>query len=187
MSTSNPNENTGPPLNHESVLVEKLYREHGVALLRITAGLCGGDRQLAEDVVQETLIRAWKHADQLAMMEPSGIRPWLVTVARRIAIDSHRAKSARPSEADPAPLEFLPAPDYITRALEVMLISDALDSLSESHRQALTETYLYGRTVVEAAQKLKVPPGTMKSRIYYALHSMRLALQEQEEKESLQP
>ncbi|MCX5233287.1 sigma-70 family RNA polymerase sigma factor [Streptomyces sp. NBC_00233] len=172
----------GPsPSPAREVLVELLYREHGTALLRFTAGLTGGDRQLAEDVVQETLLRAWKHAERLSAMDPAAIRPWLVTVARRLVIDAHRARSARPREADPAPLEVMPGPDEMAQALETMVVSDALDTLTPHHRQALVETYLKGRSIAQAATDLGIPPGTMKSRVYYALQAMRLALKERDE------
>ncbi len=163
-------------------LVEAAYREHGSVLLRFVAGQCGGDRQLAEDIVQEAMARVWKHADKLAAMDPAGVRPWLVTVARRLVIDAHRARQARPAESDPAPLELVAGPDEIAKALETMVVSDALNTLSEIHRQALVETYLKGRTIAQAAIHVGVAAGTMKSRIYYALHAMRLALQESERK-----
>ncbi|MET7458651.1 sigma-70 family RNA polymerase sigma factor [Streptomyces sp. NPDC005574] len=163
--------------------MEALYREHGNALLRFTAGLCG-DRQWAEDVVQETLLRAWRHAERLQAMEPSGIRPWLVTVARRLVIDAHRARSVRPRETNPATLELLPGPDEMAQALETMVVSKALDTLTPQHREALVETYLKGRTLAQAATVLGIPPGTMKSRVYYALNAMRLALRERDEQET---
>ncbi|PYC66783.1 RNA polymerase subunit sigma, partial [Streptomyces tateyamensis] len=76
-----------------------LYRDHAGPLLGFVLHLVGGDRQRAEDVVQETLLRAWRHADQLDPNAGS-LRPWLVTVARRIVIDGHRRAAARPPETD---------------------------------------------------------------------------------------
>lgn len=79
--------------------------------------------------MQETLIRAWKNAGQLNRATGS-VRPWLVTVARRIVIDGHRSRQARPQEVDPSPLEVIPAEDEIDKALWLMTLSDALDDLT---------------------------------------------------------
>lgn len=91
-----------------------LYREHAGPLLAYVLRLVAGDRQRAEDVVQETLIRAWKNAGQLNRATGS-VRPWLVTVARRIVIDGHRSRQARPQEVDPSPLEVIPRRTRSTR------------------------------------------------------------------------
>ncbi len=107
-------------------LMRALYREHAGPLLAYVLRLVAGDRQRAEDVVQETLIRAWKNAGRLNRATGS-VRPWLVTVARRIVIDAHRSRQARPREVDPSPLEVIPAEDEIDKALWLMTLSDALD------------------------------------------------------------
>lgn len=158
-------------------LMRVLYAEHAGPLFAFVLRLVAGDRHRAEDVVQETLLRAWKNAPQLRRATGS-VRPWLVTVARRIVIDGHRSRRARPQEVDAAPLESVPAADDIDRALHRMTIADALGDLSEAHRQALVETYLKGRTVQEAAETLRVPPGTVRSRVFYALRSLKLSLEE---------
>jgi RNA polymerase sigma-70 factor, ECF subfamily len=101
-----------------------------------------------------------------------------VTVARRIVIDGHRGRRARPQEVDAAPLHAVPAADEIDRALRMMTISDALADLTDAHREALVETYFKGRTVNEAAEVLRVPPGTVRSRVFYALRALRLSLEE---------
>ncbi len=154
-----------------------LYRDHASALLAYVLRLVGGDRYAAEDVVQETLLRAWRNASRLDPAARS-LRPWLVTVARRIVIDGHRGRLARPAETGPAALEQVPAEDDLDRALRLMAISDALTELSEPHRRVLVETYFKGRSTVEAAAELGVPPGTVRSRIFYALRSLRIALEE---------
>jgi RNA polymerase sigma-70 factor (ECF subfamily) len=158
-------------------LTAQLYREHAAPLLRYVLGLTGGDRHHAEDIVQETLLRAWRNSERLAVADGS-VRPWLVTVARRLVIDQHRRRQARPSEVSDAALEFVAAEDDVSKALSTMEVSELLDTLTPSHREALVETYLKGRTVNEAAAKLGIPPGTVKSRVYYGLRSLKLALAE---------
>lgn len=158
-------------------LMRALYRQHAGPLLAYVLRLVAGDRQRAEDVVQETLIRAWKNAGRLNRAT-SSVRPWLVTVARRIVIDGHRSRQARPQEVDPSPLEIVPAEDEIDRTLQLMTLSDALNDLTPPHREVLVATYLKGHTTNEAAEILGIPSGTVRSRVFYALRSMRLALEE---------
>lgn len=161
----------------DDALMRALYEEHAAALYAFVLRLVDGDRHRAEDVVQETLLRAWRNAGKL-QRTPGSARPWLVTVARRIVIDGYRSRQARPHEVDPGPLESVPAADEIDRALRAMLISEAMADLTPAHRRVLVETYLRGRSVAEAAAELGVPPGTVRSRVFYALRSLRLALEE---------
>lgn len=160
----------------ESALRE-LYDAHAGALLAYAMRLTGGDRGRAEDVVQETMLRAWRHRDSLD--EDKGpIRPWLFTVAHRVAIDAYRARSARPQEVGDSVLHAVPTADDIDARLDRLLISDAMMALSAEHRTVLVETYYKGRSVAEAADVLGVPPGTVKSRTFYALRALKLALAE---------
>jgi RNA polymerase sigma-70 factor, ECF subfamily len=169
----------GSSATHEDTLVRMLYEEHAGPLLMFVLRLTGGDRQRAEDIVQETLLRAWRNAHRLGAQGQQSLRPWLVTVARRIAIDDHRSASARPAETYDRELESFPSTsDDTDRVLQSMTVSDALRELSQSHREILIETYFRGRTVPEAAEKLNLPLGTAKSRVYYALRALRTALQQ---------
>ncbi len=126
IAVSRPSPPSGIP---DEELMRALYREHAGPLLAYVLRLVAGDRQRAEDVVQETLIRAWKNAGRLNRATGS-VRPWLVTVARRIVIDNHRSRQARPREVDPSPLEVIPAEDEIDKALWLMTLSDALEDLT---------------------------------------------------------
>ena len=165
--------------DHEDTLVKMLYEEHAGPLLMFVLRLTGGDRQRAEDIVQETLLRAWRNAHRLGAQGQQSLRPWLVTVARRIAIDDHRSTTARPPETYDRELESFPSTaDDTDRVLQLMTVTDALKTLSQSHREILVETYFRGRTVPEAAEVLGLPLGTAKSRVYYALRALRTALQQ---------
>ncbi len=72
----------------------------------------------------------------------------------------------------------LPAADELDRAVQQWQVADALASLSAQHRAVLLETYYRGRSIAEASATLGIPAGTVKSRSYYALRALRLALQE---------
>jgi RNA polymerase sigma-70 factor (ECF subfamily) len=159
-------------------LLRALFDQHAPALLSYALRLVDGDRGRAEDVVQETLLRAWRHPEAMAADRGSP-RPWLFAVARRIAVDAHRRRQARPKEVGDDVLAQVPAQDdEVDRALDAWLVADALAALSPAHREVLVQTYFAGRTVGEAAQVLGVPPGTVKSRTHYALQALRLALLE---------
>ncbi|MEU1410579.1 sigma-70 family RNA polymerase sigma factor [Streptomyces sp. NPDC005731] len=162
-------------------LLRALYAEHARPLFHYVLRLTSGDWQWAEDVVQETLLRAWQHP---AAFEPERgpARAWLCTVARRLVIDAHRARRARVAEDGGEALERAaqqtPGEDQIEQALQSWAVAEAVRTLSPDHRAVLLETYYRGRTMAEAARVLGVPLGTVKSRSYYALHALRLALQE---------
>jgi RNA polymerase sigma-70 factor, ECF subfamily len=154
-----------------------LYDAHASVLLAYAIRLTGGDRARAEDIVQETLIRAWRNLDRLDD-SVAPVRPWLFTVAQRVAIDAHRARRARPTEVGDEMLAVLPGLDELEATLDRVVVTEALDSLSVEHRAVIVETYYRGRSVAETAEVLRIPPGTVKSRCYYALRALKLALVE---------
>ncbi|MER6780325.1 MULTISPECIES: sigma-70 family RNA polymerase sigma factor [unclassified Streptomyces] len=155
----------------------RLHSEHGKALYGFLLGLTFGDRHRAEDLLQETFFRAWKHPEVLES-DHASLRPWLYTVGRRLAIDARRARLVRPAEVGPDALDgHAPlADDGTEQAVTVLDVRDALRSLSPQHRAVLVQIYFRGASVCEAARALGVPAGTVKSRTYYALRALREAM-----------
>jgi RNA polymerase sigma-70 factor (ECF subfamily) len=160
-----------------TTLLARLHDEHGPALWAYCLRLTGHDQARAEDVVQETLVRAWRNHDRLDEAQGS-VRAWLFTVARNIVIDEWRSRQAR-SELSVAEVPEEAGPDDATdQLLTSWIVAEAMRTLSGEHRAVLLECYFRGASVAEAARRLQIPEGTVKSRTHYALRALRLALQE---------
>ena len=160
------------------VAVRALYDEHAAALWRYALRL-SGDRARAEDVVQETLLRAWQHPEVTDDSERSA-RAWLFTVARNMIIDERRSSRFRNEvrSLDAAAAPEPAGPDEVNSALDRMLIGDAMAQLSADHRAVVRRSYYLGWTTAQIAEDLQIAEGTVKSRLHYALRALRLALQE---------
>ncbi|MFD0816342.1 sigma-70 family RNA polymerase sigma factor [Amycolatopsis umgeniensis] len=158
-------------------LISLLYKDFREPLFGQVMYLTGHDQQWTEDVVQETLIRAWQHSDTLNR-EPGMLRGWLLTVARRIVIDGWRNRRARPQEVELDSSENAEIADQTDQSLSALVISEALRYLDSKYQAVIYETYLTGHTVREAAVILGIPEGTVKSRLYAAMRTLRRSLGE---------
>jgi RNA polymerase sigma-70 factor, ECF subfamily len=157
-----------------SELLRALHDQHAGALWFYALGLTNGDRYRAQDVVQETLLRAWRNPAVLERTGGSG-RGWLFTVAKRIVIDEWRSAVRHP-EVVTALVPEQPVEDTVEQTVERQVVLAALRTLSTDHRRVLLECYFRGASVAEAAETLGVPPGTVKSRTHYALQALRRAI-----------
>ena len=153
----------------------ELYEQHSAALWRHVVRLTG-NTAVAEDIVQETLLRAWKKRSSLDA-EPGGLRPWLFRVAHNLVVDDVRSARHR-HESLTATLPERATADRSDALFDAMLIQSALAELSPDHRAAVVLAYYGGRTVPEISRELDVAEGTVKSRLHYGLRALRLVLQE---------
>ena len=157
------------------------YEAHGPELYRfVLRGL--GDVGAAQDVVQETFLRAWRAADRFDP-ELASLRVWLFAIARNAMLDHARAARVRPWQSD---LVDPPTAEQAAGAVEdaseqlvrSWVVEEALRRLSEQHRTAIVQTHLRERPYGEVAAELGVPVGTVRSRVFYGLKALRVAMDE---------
>ena len=156
--------------------IRELYSSHAKALHRYVERFCP-DRASADDVVQETFIRAWRHLPQLSA-DDRPIRPWLFRVARNLLIDANRAARARPVSVPEQPAGEIGTDSGMEEVLDRQLVSAALAHLSPAHQSVLVETFYRGGTMAAVARELGIPHGTARSRLHYALDALRQHLEE---------
>jgi len=164
-------EGTATPSGDGSMRV--LYEEHHGPLLRYVSGLIRGDRQRAEDFVQETLVRAWlSTANQPPGWSPS--RAWLMRVAHNLVIDWARRERPHTEITHEHALEqHAETVDPMSQAVQRRFMVHALSRLSHPHREVLFYVYVLGCTGSDAADALGIPPGTVKSRTHHAIRELR--------------
>jgi RNA polymerase sigma-70 factor (ECF subfamily) len=157
----------------------RLYRIYGdelygFALMRLR------DRELAEDVVQEIFTRVWSKAAGFDAKRGS-VRTWLYGIARNAIVDCERHRSRRLPLARFKPAESSePVSEPIEQALLRWQLQSAFARLTPEHREMLRLGHFGGLSVKEIAEVTGLAPGTVKSRTYYALQTLRLALEEME-------
>jgi RNA polymerase sigma-70 factor (ECF subfamily) len=147
-------------------VIRELYDDHAGALHNyfVKLGHSGAD---AEDIVQETMLRAWRHVETIDLDQA---RPWLFTVARRVAIDMHRKRAVRPVTV-PGDFEVGGggvADGGIQRIIDRETCAEVLAALPRAQREVLVLRHICNLTVHETAEQLGIPPGTVRSREFYA-------------------
>jgi RNA polymerase sigma factor (sigma-70 family) len=137
------------------------------------------DQALAEDAVQEAFLTVWRSADAYKR-ERAKPSTWILTVVHRRAVDLVRREQRRrgePLEAAPEPTAG-PADEDASLRDRRTAVQSALRELPDDQRQALELAYYGGLTQSELAERLGVPLGTVKSRMFAGLGRMRELLAE---------
>ncbi|MBI4935731.1 MAG: sigma-70 family RNA polymerase sigma factor [Actinobacteria bacterium] len=157
--------------------VRVVYRRYAPLVLAVARHVVG-DRALAEEAVQQTFLQAWRAADRFE--NGRELAPWLVTIARRVAIDIARRERRRPTspldhvEAGHSSLVSLPPSE--SAAWEVAQVREAIESLAPDEREVVRLQHLEGWTQQEIAIRLGLPLGTVKSRSYRAHRALAARL-----------
>jgi RNA polymerase sigma-70 factor, ECF subfamily len=144
---------------------------YGFALKRLR------DPGLSEEVVQEVMLRVWRSSDSFDERRGT-FRSWVYQIATNVVIDMHRRRGSRPVLVELA-AEPASDPGSIEEEMERWQLQSAIAGLRPEHREVIALVHFEGLKLREAAERLRIPVGTVKSRCYYALESLRIALEEQ--------
>jgi RNA polymerase sigma-70 factor (ECF subfamily) len=143
------------------------------------------DRGIAEDIAQEALLRAWRHAPVFDVRRGSAAT-WVLTITRNLAIDAIRQRRAVPTDPDEL-LSFARATgersaEEITMSANLSdAVRQAMAALPAEQRRALVLAALYGHTAADISISESIPLGTAKTRIRAALQKLRSSLDEADE------
>ncbi|MBN6038508.1 sigma-70 family RNA polymerase sigma factor [Amycolatopsis sp. 195334CR] len=151
------------------------YQAHGAELYRFALRQLHDDGA-AQDVVQEVFLRAWRSSERFDAAAGS-LRGWLFAIARHVVIDEIRRRTARTTR-DAATARTELEPGFDEDRMNAWVVEEALRRISPEHRVALVETYLRGRPYPEVAAEQGIPPGTLRSRLFYGLKSLRVVMEE---------
>jgi RNA polymerase sigma-70 factor (ECF subfamily) len=132
-----------------------------------------GTRQSTEDLLQETMLHAWRSFSSLPE-EHEQRRRWLFTIARNVGIDAERRRRLRPEPYGGLDLNLVPGRTSVEeQVVAVHSVRQALADLPAIHREVIVALYYRGLTVAETAEQLDIPIGTVKSRAHNGLRAMR--------------
>ncbi|MFF3950912.1 sigma-70 family RNA polymerase sigma factor [Streptomyces sp. NPDC001902] len=168
--------NTGGADEHSAVA--SLIIAERDSLRRFVTGLMGRDVHAAEDVLQETLLRALQRAGRLDVHERP-VRMWLFRVARNLVVDHRRRDRSVPvgiTAADFAGTALDHAGDHAGLVEDRSVLLAALSALPPAHREAVVRVHVMDQTGADAAAEMGVPRGTVKSRTHHGVRALRAEL-----------
>ncbi|MDV3126602.1 sigma-70 family RNA polymerase sigma factor [Mycobacterium sp. 21AC1] len=156
-------------------MLTTLYLAHADAVRRFVAGYVV-DPQHREDIVQETFVRAWRNVDRIDTASGNP-RSFLFAIAHNAVVDQWRARSRRPEVLTDNDAVVV-TDDGVDKSLERILLSESMRRLSVDHREVIKALYFDDLTLAQAADRLNVAVGTVKSRSYHAVRALRAVFDE---------
>ena len=161
----------------DEAAVRAVYRQYSGLVMAVAQRVLT-DRGLAEEATQQTFLQAWRNASNFE--EGREFAPWLVTIARRVAIDILRRESRRPvialNDADPSDAALIALPPSEEQAWEAGQVRLAIDALPPDEREIVRLQHVQGHTHQEIADRLGIALGTVKSRSFRAHKSLAVRL-----------
>jgi RNA polymerase sigma-70 factor (ECF subfamily) len=165
------------PDDRSGDVLRELYRRYSGELFGFACNALG-DAEAAEEVVQDVFARAWSNAANYDV-DKASVRTWLYAIARNRIVDLRRRAAVRPPLAGGAEApEQAPSDESLEQAALAWQLAAALSKLSPEHRDVIRLAHYRGLTLREISDHKGIPLGTVKSRVSYALRSLRLILDE---------
>jgi RNA polymerase sigma-70 factor (ECF subfamily) len=145
----------------DEAAVRAVYARYAGPIVTVAMGTLG-KRELADEVVQTTMLKAWRAA---ASFDPTrDLAPWLYAIARRVAIDIYRRETRAGTPEELSDDRAAVVPLSFERTWEAWEVRSALDQLPPDEREVVRLAHFLGMTHAEIAEHLNVPVGTVKSR-----------------------
>ncbi|MEO0561499.1 MAG: sigma-70 family RNA polymerase sigma factor [Chloroflexota bacterium] len=152
--------------------LDALYTRHGPGLLGYLSGQLGNNRQLAEEVLQDVMLAAWKSAPNFR--GDSKVRTWLIAIARNLAINVRRKRKVQVVELHDVYKEESTSPlERLERMDRAEALKAALRELPDSQRETLELVFFHQLSGPEVAEVLDISVGTVKSRLHRAKETLR--------------
>lgn len=148
--------------------VRVLFARHNVRVFRFLLRLVG-DEAMAEDLLNEVFIDVWRNAGSFAAR--SQVTTWILAIARYKALAALRRRSFAQLDDETSESMEDPADDpeiAVQKTERSALLQDCLRQLSVAHREVVDLVYYHEQSIDEAAHIIGVPPGTVKTRVFYA-------------------
>ena len=155
--------------------VAELYRRYGTRLYRFGLQHLGNEG-LAEEMVQETFVRLWRAAERFDA-DKASVGTYLYVLARSAIADLRKRPSSRPLISD-TDIHELPVPDSVDQILDSLIVREALQSLPAGQAEVIRLTQEEGLTQTQIAERLSLPLGTVKTRVFHGMRALRAALTE---------
>lgn len=153
--------------------IQLVFKHYGPVLLNVILRVVGA-REMAEDVLQQVLLKVWKNSDTFNQ-EKGSLFTWLVAISRNAALDKLKTKDFKLSQKSKSALQVVAIenrPDS-NNSLEKLVARQMLEQLPENYHQLIKMSFFEGFSHQEISDRLNIPLGTVKTRIRMALKHLR--------------